>query len=128
MHQVRSGRAGGAWALLALAITGCQRSSLPPAVDTKQAGEALRAALETWKEGKPAAALKERSPPVDFRDTHWEQGERLKDFAVQQVETSGQSARFTVKLVLTSEAGQARERVVIYNADAGRSIIIRPNF
>lgn len=114
--------------LIAFVVAGCRQTALPPATDTGQAREALTAALQTWKEGRPAETLRERSPAIDFRDTNWEQGARLQDFAVEKTETSGLSARFTVKLLLAGSSGGARERVVIYNADTGKGIIIRPNF
>jgi hypothetical protein len=113
-------------ACLLLLALGCGKS-LPPQTDPNQAREALTAALDAWKEGKSPESLRERKPPVDFRDVAWEKGGKLKSYTVKNEERHGLSVRFTVQLVLEMD-GTRRERVVTYNADAGKAVVIRPDF
>ena len=111
---------------VALALAGCGRA-VPPPMEVKEARAALTAALDAWKEGRAPEALRGHTPPVDFRDVHWERGDRLARYEVEKEETSGLSARFTVRLFLAGGAGPNPRRVV-YNADAGERIVIRPDF
>jgi hypothetical protein len=112
--------------LVAVAAAGCGQG-LPPQTDVKQARAALDAALDAWKGGKSAESLRGREPPVDFSDPAWEKGTRLAKYEVEKEETFGLSARFTVKLYLGERAGQNPRRVV-YTADAGETVVIRPDF
>jgi hypothetical protein len=89
---------------------------------------ALVAALDTWKEGGSPDTLRERKPPIDFRDTNWESGNKLTKYVMEKEETSGLSARFTVKLSLVQASGEKRDRITVYNVDTGTAIVIRPDF
>ena len=100
---------------------------MPPRTDVSLAQGALTTALDTWKDGQPSESLRERTPPIDFRDMSWEQGSKLRNFEVQKAEVAGVSAKFTVKLDVTEKSGAKRTRIVVYNADAGQAIIIRPD-
>lgn len=110
-----------------LSTFGCGRS-LPPATDPDKARAALETALEAWSQGRTPESLGDNDPAIDFRDVSWEKGARLKDFAVEKSEKSGLSARFTVRLDLTEPGGRQRTRRVVYSADAGPAIVIRPEF
>ena len=112
--------------LLPLAVAGCG-GGLPPPADAKVARAALTAALDAWQEGQPPEKLRERTPPVDFKDVGWDQGAKLKKYEVTKEEVSGLSARFTVKLTLAEKSGAARTRVTVYSADAGPTVVIRPD-
>lgn len=112
---------------LTLAAAGCSKG-LPPKMDLPQARVALTTALDAWKEGQAPESLRARQPPIDFRDVAWEQGNRLLRYEVAKEETAGLSARFTVQLSLVDAGGATRSEAVIYNADAGSMIVIRPNF
>jgi hypothetical protein len=119
--------AAGIASLLVLLPAGCQKR-LPPETDPNKARAALTAALDAWKEGRPPESLRALEPPVDFRDTHWDNGSRLIRYRVKAEERSGVSVRFTVELSLQQKDGATRERVVAYNADAGQAVVIRPDF
>jgi hypothetical protein len=110
---------------LMLLAGGC--TGLPPQTDLSKSQTALTAALDAWKAGQPNENLREHSPPVDFRDMSWEQGSKLKSYEVQKAEVSGVSAKFTVKMDITEKSGTSRTRVVVYSADTGATIIIRPD-
>jgi hypothetical protein len=111
---------------LMFTLAGCC-SGLPPATDVSQAQAALTAALDTWKQGQAPEKLRERTPPIDFRDMHQDQGCKLTSYEVQKAEVSGVSAKFTVKLQLTEKSGTSHTRIAVYSADTGQTIIIRPD-
>jgi hypothetical protein len=113
--------------LALLVPAGCQKR-LPPQADADEARAALTAALDAWKDGGSPEALRGRTPPVDFRDAHWDGGSRLTRYVVKAEERSGVSVRFTVELQLQHKDGTSRRRVVNYNADAGKAVVIRPDF
>ncbi len=127
MSGMRTVKVFSGLALAALFTVGCG-ARLPPKTDLAQARTALTAALDAWKEGRAIETLKDQNPPVDFRDVHWDRGVKLTKYLVEKEETSGLSARFSVKLFLAEKAGESRERVIAYNADTGPTIVIRPDF
>ena len=114
-------------ALLLLLVTGCAKS-LPPETDADVARSGLTAALDAWKAGQTPETLQTRMPPVDFRDINWDKGSQLSNYVVKSEERSGMSVRFTVQLSLKQKDGASGERVVMYNVDAGKSVVIRPDF
>jgi hypothetical protein len=113
--------------LLAPITAGCGRG-LPPKTDLAEARTALTAALDVWKEGRPVESLRERTPPIDFRDVNWEQGARLQKYEVEKEEPFGVSAKFKVKLHLADKSGTARQRAIVYTVDKGQAVVIRPEF
>jgi hypothetical protein len=117
----------GAVLVLACLVAGCGRAT-PPTMDLGEARTALSAALDAWKDGRASEPLRDRRPPVDFRDVEWDRGASLARYEIEKGEPSGLSARFTVKLYLTDKAGANRTRAVCYNVDAGPTIVIRPDF
>lgn len=114
-------------ASLLFLATGCGKS-LPPQTDPDVARAALTAALDTWKGGEAPDTLRTRTPPVDFRDTSWDNGSRLDTYLVKSEERSGMSVRFTVELMLKQKDGVSSQRVVVFNVDGGKTFVIRPDF
>ena len=96
--------------------------------DPDVARDALTAALDAWKEGRPPESLLARTPPVDFRDVHQTGGSLLTRYQVEAEERSGLSVRFTVQLTLQQKDGASREQIVMFNVDAGKAVVIRPDF
>ena len=113
---------------LPLALGAGCGNRLPPETDKDQARQALTAALDAWKEGRPVESLRERTPPVDFRDINWESGSRLTRYEVKEEARSGLSVRFVVQLHLQQKDGTSRERAATYTVDAGQAVVIRPEF
>ncbi len=126
MHHVR--RVGFLAGLLlpALSTAGCGRG-LPSAMDVGEARVALSAALDAWKDGQSPESLRDRKPPVDFRDVSWDRGNKLRKYEIEREEPAGVSARMTVKLHLSEKSGANRTRVAVYTVDAGPVIVIRPD-
>lgn len=128
MNVDLSRSAAGAVALAVLMAAGCG-GRLPPTTDLSQGREMMTAALDTWKSGKAAETLGEHTPPIDFRDTNWEKGDKLSKYTIEKEQQFGPSAKFTVKLQLTDKSGGgARSRTVTYSVDTGSTIVIRPEF
>jgi hypothetical protein len=114
-------------ALLVLLAAGCQKD-LPPLTDPDVAREALAAALDAWKEGRSPETLLARTPPIDFSDIRRDAGSRLTQYRIADEERSGLSVRFTVRMTLQQKNGASRERTVVFNVDAGKAVVIRPDF
>ena len=125
MNQTRN--SANPCSLLLLFLAGCGKG-LPPSTDPDVARKALTAALDAWKEGRPPETLLARTPPVDFSDVLRDRGSRLTRYQVKAEERSGLSVRFTVQLMLQPKDGAGRERDVVFNVDAGKSVVIRPDF
>jgi hypothetical protein len=113
-------------ALVVLLAAGCGRR-LPPQMDAAEAKAAVTAALDAWANGETPQQLRQRKPPVDFKDLHWDRGSKLTKYEVEAERASGASAAVTVKLHLTETSGARSTRVVVYHVDAGRTIVVRPN-
>jgi hypothetical protein len=119
-------RSGSGLLLLVVLMAGCGRG-LPPTMDSDEARSAVVAALDAWKNGVPPATLREREPPVDFRDLSWDQGSKLTQYDLEKEEPAGVSVKVTVKLHLTETSGARRLRSAVYSVDAGPVIVIRPD-
>ena len=113
--------------LLGIVVAGCG-PNLPPKTDLLAARAALTKSLDAWIEGNTAESLKALKPPISFRDVHWEKGDSLIQYKIEKEESAGHSARFTVTLWLTEKSGARLDRSVTYFADAGSTIVIRPDF
>ena len=105
---------------------GCGRG-LPPQTDVAEAKAAVTAALDVWKNGESPEKLRQRKPPVDFKDLNQDRGSKLRNYEVEKETSSGVSASISVKLHLTEKSGMNRTRVVVYNVDAGPTIVVRPD-
>jgi hypothetical protein len=96
-------------------------------MDVGAAKAAVTAALDAWTQGESPQTLRERKPPVDFKDLNWDRGNQLRKYEVEKETPSGASAVITVKLHLTEKSGASFTRVVVYNVDAGPTIVVRPD-
>jgi hypothetical protein len=63
-------------------LSGCSGFGGVAPVDAKRARDALRTALDGWKNGETPAALKDRSPSIVVQDVDWLAGARLVDYQV----------------------------------------------
>src|SRR5437763_4708754 len=75
-------------AMLILALSGCS-SSKAHAVDQPRAREALKTALDRWKQGESPKSLASSATPMTVQDLEWEGGAKLVDY---QIVDDGQPA------------------------------------
>jgi len=100
-------------------------SSLPTAADPERARDALRTALDAWKNGESSDALQKRSPPIYVRDLDWSDGWKLKDYRFTlDDEQYGQQRRCHIRLSLVSPKGKAAGKEVQYLVDTAPALVI----
>jgi len=106
-----------------LLATGCGRRSLPER-DLARARDAVQATLETWKKGKSADSLKERS--IDADDPDWAAGERLVDFMIYDADgRKRDNIRCGVMLTLLDRQGSKVNKEVFFTITSADKIVIR---
>jgi hypothetical protein len=66
-------------------------------MDTAEARAAVTAALDAWKDGESPEKLRQRRPPVDFKDLNWVRGSQLRKYEIQQEKSSGVSVSITAR-------------------------------
>jgi hypothetical protein len=87
---------------------------VPPAEAARQA---LKAALRSWQEGRPAGKLEGTSPAVILVDNCRSPGQGLTDFTILG-EAPGEGPRcFAVRLRLDNPAEERRVRFVVFGID-----------
>src|SRR6478672_5427140 len=99
---------------------GCSDSSDPkryyPAED--KARQALESALNAWQNGQPPGAVPGSSDPtVQFVDSRYAPGRKLKAFAVLGAAPGDGPKVFTVKLTLDGPAAEVKVRYVVFGLD-----------
>jgi hypothetical protein len=113
-------------ALLILALSGCSSSSAH-AVDPLRAREALKTALEHWKQGDNPKSLKSAAQPMTVQDLEWEGGAQLVDYSIVD---DGQTAdaNLRVKVKLTTRGAKAgsknTEKTVTYLVTTSPSVTV----
>jgi hypothetical protein len=113
-------------ALLILALSGCS-SSRAHAVDQPRAREALKTALDRWKQGDSPKSLASSATPMTVQDLEWEGGAKLIDY---QIVDDGQpaDANLRVKVRLTTSGtragGKNSEKTVSYLVTTSPSITV----
>lgn len=109
--------------LLLLAAAGCGRS-LPAAADPGRARAALETALDAWKAGQNAQAMRDRSPAIYFYDPLAEDGAQLVDYRIVSEQANGQGWVCEVLLTVKDRQGQSVERRGGYNIDTDPALVI----
>jgi hypothetical protein len=99
---------------------GCSESSDPkryfPPED--RARQALESALTAWQNGHPPGAVPGMTnPAVQFVDSQYAPGRRLKAFAVLGVAPGDGPRVFTVKLTLDGPPAEVKARYVVFGLD-----------
>ncbi len=107
--------------LATLLLPGCSNPSSAHAVDSLQARDALKEALDHWKKGESPKSLETASTPMIVQDVDWAAGAKLVDYElVDQGKPEDANLRVRVKLTTTSgkgagaAAGKAVEKKVWY--------------
>jgi hypothetical protein len=106
-------------------LFGCG-GSLPAAADAKVGEEALRAALEGWKNGESAQTMQQRRPPIWFNDSGIKAGVKLLRYElISPVEPYGRQLRCTVSLVMQDPKGSnSYEKRIGYQIETNPHIVI----
>jgi hypothetical protein len=113
-------------AMLILTLSGCSSSSAH-AVDLPRAREALKTALDHWKEGESPNSLASAATPMTVQDLEWEGGAKLIDY---QIVDDGQpaDANLRVKVRLTTSGTKAgnknTEKTVSYLVTTSPSVTV----
>jgi hypothetical protein len=113
-------------AMLILTLSGCS-SSNANAVNAPQAREALKTALDHWKQGENPRSLSAAATPMTVQDLEWESGAKLIDY---QILDDGQpaDANLRVKVKLTTSGakagGKSTEKTVSYLVTTSPSVTV----
>jgi hypothetical protein len=89
-------------------MAGCSGSQRAAPVDASRARVALKTALDGWKKGEAASALKDGSPPIVVQDLDWLAGAKLVDYQVAG-EGKEVEANLHVPVDLTLRTPQGKE-------------------
>jgi hypothetical protein len=114
-------------AMLILTLSGCSTSSRAHAVDPPRAREALKTALDHWKQGESPRSLASSATPMTVQDFDWAAGSKLIDY---QILDDGQpaDANLRVKVKLTTSGGQGKtktaEKTVTYLVGTSPSVTV----
>jgi hypothetical protein len=109
------------------AMAGCGGNELPPESDADRACEALKIALDAWKNGEDLDALKDRDPPISFKDMSLMRGASLEDYTLDdKTERSGLSILCTATLTVRDAQGKTSQRQATYTIDTQGAIVIVP--
>jgi hypothetical protein len=106
-------------ALVLLVAAGCGPSRNEHYVPSAAAArEALVAALDSWRAGRPPGRIEDRTPPVEVVDSKWKGGEKLAAYEITAEETNADGHRsFTVKLTLAEPAREQEVHFVVLGID-----------
>lgn len=84
-------------------------------VDSTRARSLLEEVLTSWKEGQTPESWRERTPEVVVQDLEWQQGAKLKAFAIQGPgEAVDANLHCHVKLILEDAQNKEVMRTVKY--------------
>jgi hypothetical protein len=75
-------------------------------LDKALAKQSLTAALDAWKAGEKAAALKDRTPPIVVGVPVWDGGAKLTDYKIVSETDAGANLHLEVELTM-DRGGQA---------------------
>jgi hypothetical protein len=102
---------------LALPVShiGCGRSDTSFKFDRTLAQSSVRTFLDTWRAGKPLAALKECQPPLVANDEEWAAGHRLVAYKVIDDSFSdGLNLHVETRLTVAPRRGRPTEKEVTF--------------
>ncbi len=114
-------------AILILTLSGCSSSSRRTPSNPPRAREALKTALDHWKQGENPRSLSSSATPMTVQDLEWEGGAKLIDY---QIVDDGQpaDANLRVKVKLTTigtKAGSKNsEKTVSYLVTTSPSVTV----
>ena len=111
-----------------VAFTGCGGgSSLPAETDVSKGREAMKTAMENWKQGGTVEELK-KATSILARDPDWKAGLKLTKYEIgKENDRSGVDLVLSVKLTMAKAEGQTVEKKVKYTVGIGSSTVVFRN-
>jgi len=95
--------------LATLVVPGCSISSSANPVDVPQARDALKIALDAWKNGESTKSLASSSTPMTVQDFEWDSGAKLIDYQLMDDgKPEDANLRIGVKLTMIAEQGKGK--------------------
>jgi hypothetical protein len=102
-------------AVLATLAAGCSPGPRNAPVDPGKARDALKAALDSWKNGDPSTALEKGSPPIYVIDPDWQAGAKLTGYEILGPGEEKDAELFArVRLVFRGPDGKDSPREVTF--------------
>lgn len=110
-------------------LTGCGQK-FAENVDPDQAGQALRTALDAWKDGKSNSDLQGQTPPIVMNESDWTAGGRLLDYKMNDSGVlDGRQIRWVVQIKVQDKTGKVSDKKATYVIDTiPRVVIVRDTF
>src|SRR4051812_11156569 len=113
-------------AMTLLSLSGCSGGQAH-AVDTSRARDALKTALDRWKQGDAPRSLSTSATPMTVQDLEWESGVKLVEYQVLG-EGEPADANLRVRVKLTTESGKGKsktaEKTVSYLVGTSPSVTV----
>lgn len=98
--------------------SGCSKSDPSRYVPTPAvAEEALRAALEAWREGQPVGTVTSYRVPIQVADAHRRAGQKLKAFEILGEVAVDGGRRFQVRLDLENPDAEEKVQYIVVGID-----------
>jgi hypothetical protein len=109
-----------------LVLSGCSDSRRPGAVDPPLAREALKTALDHWKNGEDSKSLESSATPMTAQDFEWAAGAKLVDYQIlDEGHVEDANLRVQVKITLGPQGkNKAVEKKASYVIGTSPSVTV----
>jgi hypothetical protein len=99
----------------------------PTMADPEEARSVLTAALDAWKEGRPADSVRAAGGPVVVADRAWAAGRKLTRYELTGPDgPAGFDRRFPAKIWLADAGGKEAPETVVYVVGVRpRAVVVR---
>jgi hypothetical protein len=106
-------------------FSGCSGQGRASAVDAPLAREALKTALDHWKNGEEPKSLESSGTPMVAQDFEWAAGAKLLDYEIQSEKSEGLNLRVQVKIKLGAQGkNKAAEKQASYVVGTSPSVTV----
>jgi hypothetical protein len=112
--------------LAVLMLSGCSGASRAAAVDPPLAREALKTALDHWKNGEDSKSLESSATPMTAQDFEWSSGAKLIDYQIlDEGHVEDANLRVQVKITLGPQGkSKAVEKKASYVIGTSPSVTV----
>lgn len=120
----RRGIVATAISIAAISSGGCG-SGPPPPADREAARDALRSALDAWRQGQPSDALSRAQPPIYVSDWRWRSGAKLLRYEIDEHDRAiGADRRWPVRLWIDNGRGKTVREPAAYNVGTHPAVTV----